>query len=620
MCGFITTISKKNTVFPQDSLRRMASIISHRGPDDSGFFFSESLSLAFRRLKIIDLSEKGHQPMFSQDGRYVIVFNGEIYNYMEIREELKKKGIVFNSDSDTEVLLNSYIQWGEKCLHKFIGMFAFAIYDQTEKSVFFARDQLGIKPLFIFENAEYVILTSEIKAILPFSQLEPDFSTFNEYLIFRSLPGERTMFKNVRSLPAGHFGRWNNGILSKHSYFKLEETFDQDANLTFAAACEKTDTVLKESIQLHLRSDVELGVQLSGGIDSSLITAIASKLTGRRLHSFSISFSEDEYDESEYQKRVSLKYNTEHHDFRMDEDIFTTNIERALWHYEHPLNDPNSVATYYLAKKAKDFVTVMLSGEGADESFLGYVKFLPETIQRLKLRTMIHHRKRLRSIISKIWPFQKGRALLSATKYPPAMFALSYAKLNLIDELLGGNYSEMIPRSLISGLAHGNILSEAILQDEICDLPQWFWRADRMGMGASLEFRVPFCTEKMFKTANSIPYKLKVYQGERKAILKKIAEKYIEQDQIYRKKIGFGTPIDKWICKKGKYHELFEDTINSVSFKDRSFINQNHFSKIYKAHRNGVYTEHNSAFLWTYFNLELWSRIFFDGKWKNFTN
>ena len=198
------------------------------------------------------------------------------------------------------------------------------------------------------------------------------------------------------------------------------------------------------------------------------------------------------------------------------------------------------------------------------------------------------------------------------------MFNLTYADLNTVDKLLKGDYARMAFRNDIAKFAKGNVVDEAILQDEVCDLSQWFSRADKMGMAASLEFRVPFCTEKMFACANSIPYELRVYNGERKAVLKKIAEKYIDKDQIYRKKIGFGTPIDVWMDRNGKFNELFEDTINSSSFLKREFIDHKHFTTIYQAHRNGSCREVNSAFLWTYFNLELWFRIFFENGWKEF--
>ena len=621
MCGFVGIISKKQSLFPEEKLREMTSVIVHRGPDDEGYFQNEWLSFGFRRLKIIDLSAKGHQPMFNAGKTHCIVFNGELYNYCEIREELKGKGFVFNSESDTEVVLNSYICWGRDCLKKFIGMFAFVIADIERKEVFFSRDQLGIKPLFIFEDSGNFIFCSEIKSLLPYAKLEPDFSSFNEYLVFRSLPGENTMFKGVRSLGAGHCGTLDvkncGSGLRTSQFFNLARTLSVDEDLSFREACEKTEVLFRESVNLHLRSDVELGVQLSGGVDSSLITAVASQICAKRLRSFSISFKESFYDESKYQKRVSEEYNTEHHDYQMDEETFVSVLERAVWHYEYPLNDPNSVCTYYLAVRAKEHITVMLSGEGADESFLGYARFNPESIKILKSRTSLYNNPLFRELMFKIWPFNKGKDLFKVTKYPPSMFALTYADLNDVDRLLKGKFQDMTFRRNTTNSANGNVIDEAILQDELCDLPQWFTRADKMGMAASLEFRVPFCTEPMFRMANSISYSRKVRQGEKKAILKKIAEKYIDKDQIYRKKIGFGTPIDTWINKNGAYNRIFEDTVNSASFKSREFIDHKHFNSLYQAHKSGTYSEVNSAFLWTYFNLELWYRTYFEDGWKN---
>ena len=358
MCGFVGVISKKGESFDSSKLAEMTSLIAHRGPDDDGFFANEWLSLGFRRLKIIDLSAKGHQPMFSAEKTHVIVFNGEIYNYREIRAELAGKGFVFQSESDTEVLLNAYMCWGEKCLGKFIGMFAFVIADLNKREIFFARDQLGIKPLYIHEDDKFIFFMSEVKSILPYKSLEPDYDSFNEYLVFRSLPGENTMFRNVRSLGAGHCGTCSmekGGALRISQYFSMADTLKPDPSLSFDDACKKTEDLLKESVNLHLRSDVELGIQLSGGVDSSLVTAISSEFVGNRLHSFSISFDESFYDESEYQKRVSRKYNTEHHDYRMNEDSFVSLLGKSLWHYDHPLNDPNSVCAFYLALKARVF-------------------------------------------------------------------------------------------------------------------------------------------------------------------------------------------------------------------------------------------------------------------------
>jgi len=614
MCGFVGIISKNSRRFPEKMLHEMTSMIAHRGPDDVGYFAHEEwLSMGFRRLSILDLSSKGHQPMLSQDGRYAIVYNGEVYNYREIRKELTAKGAKFSSGTDTEVILAAYLEYGVDCLNKFTGMFSFIIADLHKKTAFIARDQLGIKPLFFYEDSDYYFFCSEIKSLLPYTSLEPDFGSFNEYLVFRSVVGENTMFKGVTSILPGHVMQFKNGNFTSSCYFNLADTLSPDHGRSFEETCEEVEAAFIRSVDIHLRSDVELGVQLSGGVDSSLITAVAAQKSSKKLHSFSISFPDSpECDESEYQKRISKRYGTEHHDYPVMEDDFVDSFAKSIWHYEHPLNDPNGVCTYHLIKKAKEYCTVMLSGEGADESFLGYTKFTNQAVNTISKRMFLFNHPLLRKALHKL----SGKPLFHITRYDPAMYALSYADLNLIDPLLNGQDREMKGRHFASLSAGNNVLNKIILQDQICDLPQWFWRADRQGMGTSMELRVPFCTPEMFKLANSIPHSLHIRNGERKCVLKKIAEKYMDNDQIYRKKMGFGSPIFVWLERNGKYTELFNDTLGSAKFANRDFINKKHFNNIFNAHKNGSYKERNSAFLWTYLNLELWYRIFFDGEWK----
>ena len=598
----------------------MNAMIVHRGPDDEGFFSDgDWLSLAFKRLSILDLSEKGHQPMVDRENGLAIVFNGEIYNFKELRAELEASGCSFNSDSDTEVLLAAYRIWGRKCLGRFIGMFAFVIANLRTKEVFFARDQLGIKPLFHYEDADYHIFCSEIKSILPYKNLEPDPAALEEYLIFRSVIGSNSMFKNVSSVVQGHCGELKNGQLRISQYFDIDSTIMPYKDKSFEESCEETEEVFRESVRIHLRSDVELGVQLSGGVDSSLITALASEMTGKKLHSFSISFKEDVYDESEYQKRISKRYNTEHHDYPMTSETFMDFLMPSIWHYEHPLNDPNSVCTYFLTAQAKKHITVMLAGEGADESFMGYGRFSREFLSNIRKRNFLYYHPAIRKLIHNLWPISKGKSFFNISRYSPSMYALSYADLNFTDLLLKGNDSSAKFRKEVLEMGKKDSLKETILQYELCDLPQWFWRADRMGMASSMELRVPFCTVPMFSLANSIPYEKHLRNGVCKSVLKKVAEKYIDYDQIYRKKIGFGTPFKEWIYKDGGAgNKLFNEVINSESIRKREGIAGGHLDNILSSMKNGTFRENNCGFLWTYFCFELWNRIFFDGEWKKF--
>jgi asparagine synthase (glutamine-hydrolysing) len=618
MCGFIGVISKGDTgPFPEKTLRRMSAMIKHRGPNDSGFFtHGDWLSLAFRRLSILDLSPKGHQPMLSGDGRHVIVYNGEIYNFKELRTELEQKGCSFFSGTDTEVALAAYREWGEKCLNKFTGMFAFIIVDLPQKRAFIARDQLGIKPLFFLEDSRYLIFTSEIKALLPYKELQPEPVSYNEYLVFRSVPGRRTMFKDVFNLQSGHYIKWERGDTEERCYHSIPDTIKPDEKKSFGDACEEAETRLRESVDLHLRSDVELGVQLSGGVDSSLVTAMAAERMSKKLHTFSISFAETGYDESEWQGRVSKRYGTEHHDYPMTEELFMEFLKRSVWHYEHPLNDPNTVAAYYLSFRARDYITVMLSGEGADESFMGYARFNRDSIRTLRLRTWLHNNPTARRLLKRIWPVRKGRALFDITEYDPPMYVLTYADLEVVADFLKGSDSEMEFRHGATKAARGDALKAAILQDEICDLAQWFWRADRMGMASSMELRVPFCTPQMFELANSLSYNVKVKDGMRKAVLKKVAEKYIDREQIYRKKIGFGIPVDTWLKRDGVYKRFFERTMDPSKLPASPGVDFGHFERLYSDYRTGKLREVSSGFLWTYFNFEIWSGMFFRGGWK----
>ena len=358
MCGFVGIISKNSKPFSEEILHSMTSMIEHRGPNDVGYFTHEDwLSMGFRRLSILDLSEQGHQPMLSADGHYAIIYNGEVYNYRELRSELVAKGVTFHSGTDTEVILQAYLEYGESCLSKFTGMFAFVIADLRNKTVFIARDQLGIKPLFFYEDSQHYFFCSEVKSLLPYVNLEPNVDAFNEYLVFRSVIGERTMFEGVTSLLPGHSAIIKNGTYSSKEYFSLASTLNPNYNKSFGDVCDEVEEEFIRSVELHRRSDVELGVQLSGGVDSSLITAIAAQQSEKKIHSFSISFPESKScDESEYQKRISKRYGTIHHDYPVTESEFLENFQKSIWHYEHPLNDPNSVCTYHLLKEAKNIV------------------------------------------------------------------------------------------------------------------------------------------------------------------------------------------------------------------------------------------------------------------------
>ncbi len=625
MCGFVAVIAKDTSsckpIIDVDILEKMTSLIQHRGPDDSGFYTVHNwLALGFRRLSINDLSDLGHQPMLSIDGRYIIVFNGEIYNFIEIRASLEKLGYQFKSHTDTEVILAAYQQWGSSCVSQFVGMFSFILVDIKYRSVFYSRDSLGIKPLFLYEDSERYIFVSEVKSLLPFTQLVPDLTSLNEYLIFRSVLGAATLYKDVSQILPGYYGYINSKGNKLEKYFHFQSLLTSALDTNFESICDDVHSELKRSIGLHLRGDVEIGIQLSGGVDSSLIAAIAAQITGKNLHTYSISFNENIYDESKYQDYVSSKYNTQHHRYQFTEEHFLSYYKKSIWHFEHPLADPNIVPTYYLNEKANNDIKVMLSGEGADEAFMGYSRFKPHVILALQRKQRLFNNPLFRKLILRFWPLTKGKRFIQQSKYNPILFNLSYADFEDIDGLLCDSKLIAMYREGVLADSGSSFIDKVSLQDQMCDLEQWFWRADRIGMAASIEQRVPFSSVPLFRIANSIPYKYKVYNGERKAVLKKISEEYFESDLIYRKKIGFGVPLDHWSKNKNGLGELIANTFESQNFRTREFINHRHADIIVRRWKKTGQWERSPSFLWTYLNLEAWYSMFFEGGWKDFVS
>ncbi|OGV51861.1 MAG: asparagine synthase (glutamine-hydrolyzing) [Lentisphaerae bacterium GWF2_52_8] len=619
MCGFVAAIGKDHKeIVSEGTLRSMTRMLTHRGPDDEGLWNERELAFGFRRLSIIDLSPQGHQPMLSAEGRYVIVFNGEIYNYLELRAELEDKGVRFSSHTDTEVLLAAYQLWGEKCLSKLSGMFAFVVADRWERNVFAARDPLGIKPLYHWEDGKAHIFCSEPKALLPYAELEPDYAALDEYLCFRGLSGPGTLFKNLKSVQPGSCLTWRNGILSKKRYFELENSFSEAFGGSFAEACETVESALQESVKLHLRSDVELGIQLSGGVDSSLVTALAAKQSGKAFHTFSISVPGGAEDESAYQKMVSQQYGSIHHDYPVDDALLMELLPQAAWGFGAPLNDPNSIAAWHLSREAKKHVTVMLSGEGADESFLGYRRHAPEMLSE-KCRSAKLRRIPGVKWLAGRWPFQVGRSWRRALALDPVLFAQSLGNLDLslLLQREKGNPAKGF-RAEMRNVAGDDLTKGIILQDQAAYLAPWLQRADTMGMAHALEFRVPLCTKGIFQLANSLPYRLKVYNGERKAILKKIAEKYLPMELIYRKKVGFSVPGKDWIEGRGPFRNFVGEMLSASAAKKRPFAETAHFREVRRRFDAGE-AERHAGFFWTYANLELWQQIFFEGGWKRFS-
>lgn len=605
MCGIVAQIAKKNKKINRLTVSKMSKSIHHRGPDDEGYFFNDWVGFGFRRLSIIDLTSAANQPMQSESGRYVIVFNGEIYNYVELKKELEKEGVFFKSTSDTEVLLKSYIHWQESCLNKFIGMFAFIIVDLEKEKLFIARDFPGIKPLYYTEDNDYIYFASELKAfkgIVPFVlNQECLYEQFN----YRYLAGDRTLVKNVfKVLPGYYWQIYKNPLsyIKKKSYdyqstFNLEHKKNQNFQSIVATISDK----LKDSFLLHTRSDVGFCAQLSGGVDSSYMTAILSS-EKKDLKTFSVSLNEQEYDESVYQREVVKRYSLNHYDFKMNERDYAENLERATYFMDTPIVHSGCVLLMKLCKEISNSTKVVLTGEGADELFGGYAHHeLSRTYNYLyKL-----NRKGIRlSILPDFGKFKTIKCLLSedlilnATKYQLNDLFYKYLKIEKDKMDNRRQYVVKQARSFVSAM---------LLYDQNTYLSTLLERQDRISMANSIEARVPFCHQKLYELVNPITDRVKFQGGIHKAILKKCAEPYLSKQLIYKKKNGLRLPLHDWYRNQkhtGQYLELLTDD----TAKSRGIYNIPNLLSMIDSYRRGdnFFTKP----IVTLVNFEIWCRQF----------
>lgn len=612
MCGIVGIVSKKNTtsVAPK-IITDMCDIISHRGPDDHGIFVDENVALGHRRLSIIDL-DSGHQPMISQDEQHTIVFNGEIYNYQELKSNLQSRGSQFNTNSDTEVILELYREYGKKCTNLLNGIFAFCIYDRQSKEIFIARDHAGIKPLYYYNSNDYFIFSSEIKAILETGLVQAKCNTdrISEYFVFREVAGEETLFKDIYSLPPGSYLSLQNNNASITQFWEFKQTII-DTTISYPDALEQLNQIFTDAIKLQMMSDVPLGTFCSGGVDSSLVTAIATMNTGGKINTYSIGFEEKEYDESKYAKMVSDKYETNHHELRLDNNEFTSLFEKSIWHNDLPLNFANSVLIYALSKLAKKSVTVVLTGEGADELFGGYPRYMIPVIQaRFKhiprpllrfakygLNSLSDHRaKKLASFM--------GMSEKNILLYNSA--ALSQNEISLYD--LNRNSNEFSFRSaLIDSVSdRASILNRVSLLDQQTYLASILNRQDKMSMAASIESRVPILDYRLIEFANSLPDTIKCEKFKTKSLFKKFAEKYLPHEVIYRQKSGFGVPLDSWFSSSDGLGKLADEILTESSLEELNW--NGGIRKIISEHKGN--THNHAEFLWSAINYVQWKSTF----------
>ena len=612
MCG-VAGFTYRN----EELIRKMTDSIRHRGPDDEGIYTDDNVSLGHRRLSILDLSQAGHQPMCSVDGRLVIVHNGEVYNFRDIRTQLEVKGYRFKSDSDTEVILYAYSEWGRECLEKFIGMFAFAIWDSVKKEFFIARDRLGVKPLYYMQKGGDLFFASEIKAFkttkLMDDSLDP--AALDLFFSFRFTPGPQTVLKDVKRLEPGHFMEWKEGGLKISKYWDVDiSSPDGSGRKSEADYVEEFLDIFRDAVRLRLVSDVPVGAYLSGGLDSSFIVGIMAGIAVNRVSTFSVGLPGGR-DESLYAQIVARHFKTDHHPLQVKANAVEA-IPDVMWHLDEPLSDAATIPTYLMSGVTKREVTVILSGEGADEQLGGYDKYKP-LLYPYMVRGLIP-----RPIFRGLAPFFNAYPkLYRASEYlgnlnNPSRAYLRFNSVFLSEErdslfadremreaALSGNDYDIVSSFLNR---EGDFLNRLLLLDMKTWLPDdLLLKNDKMTMAHGVEARTPFLDHRLVEFLMTVPSQYKIRWFREKHLLRKAMSGLVPDLIAKRKKQGFTVPIHKWIAEEMKniVDELFDrENIESLGIFDYGFVKgmpEKDLSNVY-----------NLRQFWALFSFLAWHRYF----------
>ena len=625
MCGIVGLVRNDGKQVDQQLLVRMNDAIKHRGPDDDGFYLNGSVGLAMRRLAIIDL-KSGKQPIHNHDRTAWIVFNGEIYNYLELRQQLEKLGHSFYTNSDTEAIVHAYDEYGTDCPKHLRGMFAFAIWDERTQELFIARDRVGKKPLLYAEVNGQLIFGSEFSALL----LHPDISkdiqpeAIDSYLSFMCVPAPLTAYRSIRKLEPGHWLRWRKGEIKSERYWQPD--FSKKLDITEEEAGERAVEILRDSVKVRLMSEVPLGAFLSGGIDSSAVVALMSQESSERVKTFSIGFDEQDFSELHHARRVAEWVGADHHEFIVRPDAVEI-LPLLVEHYGEPYADSSAVPTFYVARETRKHVTVALNGDGGDESFAGYERYaamqLAESYGRIPkivrdsvnagvglIPTSELGRSRLRS----------GKRFLKAASLPKVDRYLRWmstfdaeAKSNLYSDSFKSETTPGYAKSLLEPWfvrANGNgFVDTALLADLMTYLPNdLLVKVDIATMAVSLEARSPFLDHHVIEFAASLPERLKLRGLTTKYLLKKVLKKLLPSENLNRRKMGFGVPIGHWF--RGKMQPFLREVVLSERALRRGLFKPETVRQLVDDHAEGK--RDYSHQLWTLLMLELWFQRFID--------
>jgi asparagine synthase (glutamine-hydrolysing) len=630
MCGIAGFVSVVPATNSENILRRMTNIIRHRGPDDDGFFFDAHAALGQRRLSIIDVAG-GHQPMPNETRTRWIVYNGEVFNHASLRPELEQAGHRYESRCDTETILHAYEQYGPACVERFRGMFAFAIWDQEARTLFCARDRLGIKPFYYFWDGRVFAFASEIKALLEHPAISPrlEEDLLPELLGFGYVSEERTLFRGIRKLMPGHHLRLLLG--AGDAVLKIEQYWDVPVPAPTREGPTETEWIaetrrrLEETVQMRLMSDVPLGMFLSGGIDSSAIAALIRRQTNGPVKTFAVGYREAQYSELGYAATVAKAIGTEHHEIVIGmEDLFNA-LPRLIWHEDEPLVWPSSIALSFVSKLAAEQVKVVLTGEGSDEIFGGYERYhitllnqkaasaygvLPEGLRR-RIRAQVQTTPLLKANLRR----KLGHTFVGRENSLESLLLDNfYCAFSLEDQ---NRLLDSPPSAVYGNYLHywksvpdASPLARMLYADQKTYLVELLMKQDQMSMSASIESRVPFLDHTLVEFAMHMPDQLKIRNGVQKYVLKKAVEDLLPREIIHRKKMGFPTPIRQWLLDRraGPLYAALQAKDGFLA----EYLHMPEVESLIARHRSGV--EDATDRIWRLINLQLWGDLFLTGR------
>lgn len=627
IAGFLRATSVNEPVDP-GILRAMAAAIRHRGPDDEDVWHAGGVGFAHRRLAVIDPAPHGRQPMLRGDGRWAITFNGEIYNYKELRRELEAEGERFQTQSDTEVLLAALIRWGVQALNRLNGMYAFAFWDSRDKRLLLARDRIGKKPLYYAKVGGTLVFGSEIKAVLAWPDLErrPNLEAIHHYLALQYVPSPFTAFEGIERLPPGSFVEISPGeapVAKRYWHLPVPVETNPATKFDIAALAEEARELLETSVRRRMVADVPVGAFLSGGVDSSAITAMMALQSSRPVKTFSIGFDHADYDERKYARMVAERYGTDHYEEVVDADASEI-LPDLVWHYGEPFADSSALPTFYVSRLARQHVTVALSGDGGDEFFLGY--------QRYGACANM-------AWIDNVPGFARGVAKWTANAIPTAVAGRRYIRgaRRLLQYVSSTGLQRYEPMMMYfqqddRRAAYGELLQPYAAVSSLNILEPYFQASSDMAVGAAwadihtylpddllvkvdvasmafgLECRAPFLDVELMEWASRVPAAAKMPGGSLKGLLKKAVEPLLPAEIINRPKLGFGAPIEPWL--KRDLFELAEEVLTDSRTENRNLFRPGYAATLLREHRDGIRLNHTR--IWAMLILEFWFRTWID--------